>query len=54
MGLQVSTDVPPVLVDAVVRHARAQSVGVEFLQWPRGERERLQLLIRGLLIEHRT
>jgi hypothetical protein len=54
MGLQVSTDVPPVLVDAVVRHARAQSVGVEFLQWPRGERERLQLLIRGLLIERRT
>lgn len=51
LGLQISEDVAPVQVDAaVVRYTRGQSVGVEFLQWRRSERERLQLFVRGLLI----
>ena len=51
LSLQISKDVPPVIVDAaMVRNARASSVGVEFLLWQQSERERLQLFIRGLLI----
>lgn len=51
MGLQISKDVAPVTVDAVVvRNVRSGAVGVEFLQWQKSERERLQLFIRGLLI----
>src|SRR5262245_390532 len=51
VSLQISKDVPPVIVDAaVVRNVRSSSVGVEFLSWQQGERERLQLFIRGLLI----
>jgi hypothetical protein len=51
MSLKVSGDVAPILVDAaVVRHARRESVGVDFLQWRPGERERLQHFVRGLLI----
>jgi hypothetical protein len=52
MGLKVSSDAAPILVGAaVVRHARPQAIGVEFLQWPPGERQRLQQIIRGLLID---
>jgi hypothetical protein len=51
LGLQISNDVAPVIVDAaVVRNVRSGGVGVEFLQWQQSERERLQLFIRGLLI----
>jgi PilZ domain len=51
LGLQISNDVAPVIVDAaVVRNVRSGAVGVEFLQWQQSERERLQLFIRGLLI----
>jgi hypothetical protein len=51
LGLQISNDVEPVIVDAaVVRNVRSGAVGVEFLQWQQSERERLQLFIRGLLI----
>jgi hypothetical protein len=51
MGLQISKDIAPVTVDAaVVRNVRSGAVGVEFLQWQKSERERLQLFIRGLLI----
>jgi hypothetical protein len=51
LGLQISNDVPPVIVGAaVVRNVRLGAVGVEFLEWQQGERERLQLFIRGLLI----
>lgn len=54
MSLKVSSDAAPILVDAaVVRHARPQAIGMEFLQWPPGERERLQQFIRGLLIDRR-
>jgi hypothetical protein len=55
MGLQVTDEVAPVMVDAaVVRYARGSSVGVEFLQWQQNERERLQLFVRGLLIGSRN
>jgi hypothetical protein len=51
LGLQISNDVAPVIVDAaVVRNVRSGAVGVEFLQWQQSERERLQLFIRGMLI----
>ena len=55
MGLQVTHEVTPVLVDAaIVRHVGGASVGVEFLQWQQHERERLQLFVRGLLIGSRN
>lgn len=52
MSLQVSSDIAPLKVKAaVVRHVRPETIGVEFLQWERSERERLQQFIRGLLID---
>jgi hypothetical protein len=52
MSLKVSSDVAPILVKAaVVRHVRLKAVGVEFLQWERSERERLQQFITGFLID---
>lgn len=51
LELQISGEVPPVTVEAaVVRNARPESAGVEFLRWDPAERERLQLFVRGLLI----
>jgi hypothetical protein len=51
LSMQISKDVPPVIVDAgVVRNVRAGIIGVEFALWQQSERERLQLFIRGLLI----
>jgi hypothetical protein len=51
LSLQISKDVPPVIVDAaMVRNMRAGTVGVEFMLWQQSERERLQLFVRGLLI----
>ena len=51
LTLQVSSDIPAVIVDAaVVRSVRTGGVGVEFLQWQQSERERLQLFVRGMLI----
>ena len=51
MELQLAAEVAPVVVDAAaVRYTSKGSVGVEFLQWQEGERERLQLYVRGLLI----
>lgn len=51
LTLQVSSDIPAVVVDAaVVRSVRTGGVGVEFLQWQQSERERLQLFVRGMLI----
>ena len=53
LGLQIADDVPPVEVEAaMVRYVTGESVGVEFLRWREGERERLQLFVRGLLIGH--
>jgi hypothetical protein len=54
LSLKVSSEAAPLLVDAaVVRHVRPEAVGVEFLQWQPGERDRLQQTIRGLLIDRR-
>jgi hypothetical protein len=51
LSLQISKDVPPVIIDAaMVRNMRAGIVGVEFMLWQQSERERLQLFVRGLLI----
>jgi len=51
IGLQVSADLAPVVVDAaVVRSAGSGSAGVEFLRWQESQRERLQLFVRGTLI----
>jgi PilZ domain-containing protein len=52
LGLQISGAVAPVTVDAaVVRNVQRGSAGVEFLRWQASERERLQLFVRGLLID---
>lgn len=49
--LHVSDDVLPISVEAaVVRSVHMNRVGLEFLQFERGERERLHLFIRGLLL----
>jgi len=49
--LHVSNDVLPISVEAaVVRSVQRNRVGLEFLHFERGERERLQLFIRGLLL----
>lgn len=54
LSLSVSPEVPPVVIEAaVVRDVGQTSVGAEFLRWQPGERERLQQLIRGLLIGRR-
>lgn len=51
LSLQISQNVPPVIVDAaMVRNMKAGTVGVEFVLWQQSERERLQLFVRGLLI----
>ena len=50
IGLYVSNDILPIRVDAaVVRTARPNSLGIEFLRFRDNDRERLQLFIRGLL-----
>lgn len=52
IGLQVSNEIPPVNVEAaVVRNIHSDRVGVEFLQFENGERERLQHFIRGLILD---
>ena len=51
LELKMSNDAAPVIVEAaVLRHLHNQVAGVEFIQWRQGERERLQLFVRGLLI----
>jgi len=52
LSLPISPEVAPVIVDAaIVRSVQQRSVGVEYLRWQQGERERLQQFIRGLLID---
>jgi len=51
IDLEVSADLPPVVVDAaVVRDLGTASAGVEFLRWQENERGRFQLFVRGMLI----
>jgi PilZ domain len=52
VGLYLSNDPLPIRVDAaVVRTARPNSLGIEFIKFLDNDRERLQLFIRGLLKE---
>ena len=51
MRLDVPEETSPVRVEAVIiRTLRAGRVGVEFVRFENGERERLQRFIRGLLL----
>jgi hypothetical protein len=51
LQLQISSTIAPVAIEAaLVRDVGAGRVGVEFLRWQEGERERLQLFVRGMLI----
>jgi len=51
MKLQLPQDALPVTVNAaVVRNVVRNRVGVEFLRTDKGDRERLQLFVRGLLL----
>jgi PilZ domain len=51
MGLYLANDVLPIRINAaVVRSARSNSLGIEFLRFQDNDRERLQLFIRGLLV----
>jgi hypothetical protein len=50
IALQFSNGLEPVNVDAaVIRYVQQNRVGVEFLRFHQGERERLQLFIRRQL-----
>lgn len=54
LALQISKDALPVRVEAaVVRSLRSRYSGVEFLKFQEGDRDRLQIFIRGLLIDRR-
>jgi hypothetical protein len=55
LELRMSDEAGPVVVEsAVLRHWHNQIAGVEFIQWRQGERERLQLFVRGLLIGRKS
>lgn len=55
LALSVSKEITPMIVEAaVVRYVRPENFGVEFLRWQSGERERLQLFVRGLLINRQS
>ena len=52
MRLDIPEETSPVRVEAVIiRSLRAGRVGVEFVQFENGERERLQRFIRGLILD---
>ncbi len=51
LSLHISDDLPPVLIDTVVRNARLNRVGVEFLKFQKDDRRRLEQFIRNLLPE---
>jgi hypothetical protein len=54
LGLQISKDALPVIVEAaVVRSLRAKYSGIEFLRFQESDRDRLQIFIRGLLMDRR-
>ena len=49
MALQISKDLEPIDVEAVVRNVRQDQVGMEFLRFHQADKERLQLFVRDLL-----
>ena len=54
MQLKISPTVAPVIVEAaLVRNVSGGRIGTEFLRWNDSERERLQLFVRGMLIDRR-
>jgi len=53
--LQTSDREPPIRVDtAIVRSVRSRSVGLQFLEFPAGEKDRLSQFIYSLLVGYRT
>lgn len=53
--LQTSDREPPIRVDtAIVRYARPRSIGLQFLEFPAGEKDRLSQFIYSLLVSYRT
>jgi len=53
--LQTSDREPPIRVDtAIVRSVRSRSVGLQFLEFPAGEKDRLSQFVYSLLVGHRA
>ena len=53
--LQPSDREPPIRVDtAIVRSVRSRSVGLQFLEFPAGEKDRLSQFVYSLLVGHRA
>lgn len=53
--LQTSDREPPIRVDtAIVRSVRSRSVGLQFLEFPAGEKDRLSQFVYSLLVGYRT
>lgn len=52
--LQTSDREPPIRVDtAIVRSVRSRSVGLQFLEFPAGEKDRLSQFVYSLLVGYR-
>jgi c-di-GMP-binding flagellar brake protein YcgR len=46
---------PPIKVDtAIIRSVRSRSVGLQFLEFPAGEKDRLSRFVHGLLVSQRA
>jgi PilZ domain-containing protein len=53
--LQPSDREPPIRVEtAIVRSVRSRSVGLQFLEFPAGEKDRLSQCVHSLLVNYRT
>ena len=53
--LQTSDRQPPIRVDtAIVRSIRSKSVGLQFLEFPPGEQDRLSQFVYSYLVSYRT
>jgi len=53
--LQTSDRQPPIRVDtAIVRSVRSRSVGLQFLEFPPGEQDRLSQFVYSYLVSYRT
>ncbi|HWO41858.1 MAG TPA: PilZ domain-containing protein [Candidatus Eisenbacteria bacterium] len=51
IAVQISKDAPPVDIEAgVVRHVGVNSAGIEFVKFAEGERERLRIFVRSLIM----
>ena len=53
--LQTSDREPPIRVDtAIVRSVRSRTIGLQFLEFPTGEKDRLSQFIYSRLVDYRT